>query len=57
MIEHVTRRAKMVDTAIKLIKSWRSKGLSFRVAIKHLFLAKVVPRFTYAFGLLCVKEW
>ena len=57
VIEHVKRRAKMVDTAIKSIKSWRTKGLSFRFAFKHLFLAKVIPRFTYAFGLIGSKEW
>ena len=51
-IGHVSRRAKMVDTSIKLIRSWRTKGLSFLIAYKHLFLAKVIPRFTYAFSLL-----
>ena len=47
----------MVDTSMKMIKSWRTKGLSFRVAFKHLFLSKLVPRFTYAFGLLHLTEW
>ena len=56
VIDHVKRRAKMVDTAIKSIKSWRTMGLSFRFAYKHLFLAKVIPRFTYAFGLIGSKE-
>jgi len=55
--EHVKRRAEMVRTASGLIKSWRTKGLPFQVAYKHLFLAKVVPRFTYAFALLKFKEW
>ena len=55
--EHVDRRVKMVDTSIRLIRSWRTKGLSFHVAYKHLFLAKVVPRFTYAFGLLRLTKW
>ena len=57
VLEHVRRRAKMVDTSIKLIKFWRTKGLSFRVAFKHLFLSKLVPRFTYAFSLLNLTEW
>ena len=56
-IEHVKRRAEMVSTPIKLIKSWRTKGLSFRVAYRHLFLAKVIPRFTYAFSLLKSEDW
>ena len=47
VIDHVKRRTKMIDTAIKSIKSWRTMGLSFRFAYKHLFLAKVIPRFTY----------
>ena len=47
----------MVDTSIKLIRSWRTKGLSFQVAYKHLFLAKVIPRFTYAFSLLPLTKW
>ena len=55
-VEHVKRRAKMVDTAIKLIKYWRRKGLPFRVAFKNLFLAKIVPRFTYAFALMNLDE-
>ena len=55
-IEHVTRRAKMVVTAIRLIKSWRTKGLPFKVAFQHLFLAKLVPRFTYSFSLIPVKD-
>ena len=55
--EHVKRRAEMVRTASRLIKSWRTKGLPFQVAYKHLFLAKVVPRFTYAFALVKFKEW
>ena len=46
----------MVRTASKVIKSWRTKGLSFQVAYKHLLLAKVVPRFTYAFALVISKE-
>ena len=56
-IEHVKRRAEMVNTAIKIIKSWRTKGLSFQFAYKHLFLAKVIPRFTYAFGLIGTNDW
>ena len=56
-VEHVSRRAKMVDTSIKLIRSWRTKGLSFQIAYKHLFLAKVIPRFTYAFSLLPLTKW
>ena len=56
-MEHIRRRAGMVDTHIKLIKSWRTRGLPFRIAYKNLFAAKVVPRFTYAFALLHLKEW
>ena len=56
-VEHVSRRAKKVATSIKLIRSWRTKGLSFSVAYKHLFFAKVVPRFTYAFSLLPLTKW
>ena len=47
----------MVDTLIKLLNSGRTKGLSFLVAHKNLFLAKVVPRFTYAFSLLRLTKW
>ena len=50
--QHVRRRAKMVGTAIKQIKSLRTKGLPFKVAFQNLFLAKIVPRFTYAFSLI-----
>ena len=46
----------MVGTAIKLIKYWRRKGLPFRVAFKNLFLAKIVPRFTYAYALMNLDE-
>ena len=56
-IEHIKRRAEMVRSAIKLIKSWRTKGLPFRIAFKHLFVAKLVPRFTYAFALLQLEVW
>ena len=56
-VEHVKRRAEMVHTAIKLIKFWRTKGLPYRVAYKHLFLAKVIPRFTHAFSLLRTENW
>ena len=45
-MEHIRRRAGMVDTHIKLIKSWRTRGLPFRIAYKNLFAAKVVPRFS-----------
>ena len=45
-MEHIKRRAGMVDTPIKLIKSWRTRGLPFRIAYKNLFAAKVIPRFT-----------
>ena len=54
--EHVKRRAKMVDTAIKQIKSWRTRGLPFKIAFQHLFLAKVVPRFTFGFSLIPYEE-
>ena len=50
--QHVLRRAKMVSNAIKLIKSWRTRGLPFKVAFRNLFLAKILPRFTYAFSLI-----
>ena len=56
-IEHISRRTKMVDTPIRLIKSWRTKGLPFRVTFRHLFISKLVPRFCYAFALLDLKEW
>ena len=55
-IEHVRRRAKMVETAIRQLKSWRTKGLPFRVAFRYLFIGKLVPRFTYAFSLLHWRE-
>ena len=55
--QHIKRRAKMVDVAIKGIKAWRTKGLPFRVAFKNLFAAKVVPRFTYAFALMHLEKW
>ena len=54
--EHIKRRAKMVGTAITQIKSWRTKGLPFKIAFQHLFLAKVVPRFTYGFSLIPSEE-
>ena len=48
VLEDVCRRSKRVDTFIKLIKSWRTKVLSFGNVFKRLFLSKIVPRFTYA---------
>ena len=53
---HVRRRPKMVETAIKQIKCWRTKGLPFKVAFRNLFLAKIVPRFTYAFSLISLED-
>ena len=47
----------MVATAIKVIKSWRMKGLPFRVAFQNLFLSKMVPRFTYAFSLIPSRDY
>ena len=55
-VEHISRRAKMVATSIKLIKSWRTKGLSYSIAFRNLFRAKVMPRFTYAFALISVRK-
>ena len=46
----------MIVTAIKQIKSFRTKGLPFKVAFQNLFLAKIVPRFTYAFSLIPSKD-
>ena len=46
----------MVSTAIKLIKSWRMRGLPFKVAFRNLFLSKIVPRFTYAFSLISMED-
>ena len=52
----VERRALMVQTAIRSIKSWRTKGLSYSIAFRNLFRAKVMPRFTYAFALISVRK-
>ena len=49
---HVRRRADMVGNAISQLKSWRTKGLPFRVVFNQLFMAKVLPRFSYAFALI-----
>ena len=46
----------MVETSIRRIKAWRTKGLSFVVAFKNFFKAKVIPRFTYAFALIQRKK-
>ena len=46
----------MVSNAIKLIKSWRTRDLPFKVAFRNLFLAKILPRFTYAFSLIPSKD-
>ena len=54
--EHIRRRARMVDTAIRQIKSWRTKGLPFKTTFRYLFMSKLVPRFCYAFSLLQMKE-
>ena len=55
--EHVKNREGMVRKAITQIKSWRSLGLSANIAFSKLFLAKILPRFTFAFSLLNISEW
>ena len=55
--EHVKRRAGMVKSAIRNIKGWRTRGLPFSIAYRQLVIAKVVPRFAYAFSLLPFSEW
>ena len=55
--EHVRNREGMVRKAITQIKSWRSLGLSANITFSKLFLAKILPRFTFAFSLLTFSEW
>ena len=57
MLAHVSRRAEMVETAIRQLKSWRTKGLPYNIVSKHLFKARVVPRFSYAFSLFPSSKW
>ena len=56
-VEHVNRRSKMVENAISQIKRWRTRGLPYDVVYKHLFMAKLLPRFSYIFGLLHLGNW
>ena len=46
----------MVETAIGQLKSWRTKGLLFRVSFRYLFIGELLPRFNYAFSLLQLRE-
>ena len=55
--EHVKRRAKMLKKSLKQIKAWRTKGLPFEVAFSKLVSAKLLPRFSYGFGLIPVTRW
>ena len=55
--EHVSRRAKMVKTAISQMKSWRTRGLPFLIVYRNLFKAKLLPRFAYGFALLHFDKW
>ena len=57
MMAHVNRRADMVKHAIRQLKAWRTKGLSFDIVFKQLFMARIVPRFTFAFALLPYSKW
>ena len=43
--------------AVTQIKSWRSLGLSATITFSKLFLAKILPCFSYAFSLLHIPEW
>ena len=56
-LEHVSRRAKMVETAISQIKTWRTRGLPYLIVYRNLFKAKLLPRFVYGFALLHFKKW
>ena len=55
--EHVSRRASMVNTAISQMNSWRTRGLPYDIVYKHLFKAKLLPRFVYAFAWLPSRNW
>ena len=57
MLAHVVRRAEMVESAIRQLKAWRTKGLPFDIVFRHLFKARVVPRFSYAFALFPYVKW
>ena len=50
--KHVSRRAKMVETAISQMKSWRTRGLPYLIVCRNLFKAKLLQRFAYGFALL-----
>ena len=56
-LAHVIRRAEMVENAVRQLKAWRTKGLPFDIVFKQLFLARVVPRFSYAFALFPYSKW
>ena len=47
----------MIKKGLKQIKTWRTKGLPFAVAFSKLVRAKLLPRFSYGFGLLPVTLW
>ena len=46
-----------MKNAISQVKSWRSLGLPAKVALRKLFMGKILPRFSYAFALLNVPKW
>ena len=56
-LEHVRARESMVKKAVTQIKSWRSLGLSVTITFSKLFLAKILPFFSYTFSLLNIPEW
>ena len=56
-MEHIKRRSKMVRKGLRQVKSWRTKGLPFRIAFNRLIKAKLLPRFSYAFALLPLTGW
>ena len=55
--EHVRIREGMVKKAITQIKSWRSLGLSAGITFSKLFIAKILPCFSFAFSLLNLPDW
>ena len=57
MLAHVNMRAEMVENAIRQLKAWRTKGLSYEIVFKQLLMSRVILRFSYAFALFPYLKW
>ena len=47
----------MLESAIRQLKARRTKGLPFNIVFKQLFIARVLPRFSYVFALFPYSKW